>query len=77
MTGRRPIRSTPPGGPRGRSRATRTGALTAGALVACAALAAGCGVVPGATGGVGVDGPLVLEGTRLNNTHPDHYRVWR
>ncbi len=60
MTGRRPIRSTSPGGPRGRSRATRTGALTAGALAACAALAAGCGVVPGATGGSGDDGPITV-----------------
>ncbi|MET9355828.1 ABC transporter substrate-binding protein [Streptomyces sp. NPDC006617] len=59
MTGRRPIRSTPPGGPRGRSRATRTGALSAGALVACASLAVGCGVVPGATGGSG-DDPITV-----------------
>ncbi|GGL57307.1 lipoprotein [Streptomyces anthocyanicus] len=59
MTGRRPIRSTPPGGPRGRLRATRTGVLSAGALVACAALAAGCGVVPGATGGSG-DDPITV-----------------
>ncbi|WP_030186148.1 ABC transporter substrate-binding protein [Streptomyces violaceorubidus] len=59
MTGRRPHRSTCPGGLRGRSRATRTGALTAGALVACASLAAGCGVVPGATGGSG-DGPITV-----------------
>ncbi|AIV35867.1 ABC transporter substrate-binding protein [Streptomyces sp. R1] len=60
MTGRRPIRSTSPGGPRGRSRATRTGALSAGALVACASLAVGCGVVPGATGGSGDDGPITV-----------------
>ncbi|MEU9640475.1 ABC transporter substrate-binding protein [Streptomyces sp. NPDC048188] len=60
MTGRRPTRSTLPGGPRGRSRAIRTGALSAGALVACAALAAGCGVVPGATGGSGGDGPITV-----------------
>ncbi|AXL90164.1 hypothetical protein C4J65_19130 [Streptomyces sp. CB09001] len=59
MTGRRPIRSTPPGGPRGRSRATRTGVLSAGALVACASLAVGCGVVPGATGGSG-DDPITV-----------------
>ncbi|GAA4598983.1 ABC transporter substrate-binding protein [Streptomyces violaceoruber] len=59
MTGRRPIRSTEPGGPRGRLRATRTGVLSAGALVACAALAAGCGVVPGATGGSG-DDPITV-----------------
>ncbi|MEU1045950.1 ABC transporter substrate-binding protein [Streptomyces sp. NPDC005897] len=60
MTGRRPIRSTLPGGLRGRSRATRTGALAAGALVACASLAVGCGVVPGATGGSGGDGPITV-----------------
>ncbi|WP_108989370.1 ABC transporter substrate-binding protein [Streptomyces coelicoflavus] len=60
MTGRRPIRSTSPDGPRGRSRATRTAALSAGALVACASLAAGCGVVPGATGGSGDDGPITV-----------------
>ncbi|MFA3876545.1 ABC transporter substrate-binding protein [Streptomyces sp. MMCC 100] len=60
MTGRRPIRSTLPGGPRGRSRATRTGALSAGALAACASLAVGCGVVPGATGGSGGDGPITV-----------------
>ncbi|WP_399886183.1 ABC transporter substrate-binding protein [Streptomyces sp. BBFR51] len=62
MTGRRPIRSTPPGGLRGRSRATRatrTGVLSAGALVACASFAAGCGVVPGATGGSG-DDPITV-----------------
>ncbi|WP_031036984.1 ABC transporter substrate-binding protein [Streptomyces sp. NRRL F-5650] len=60
MTGRRPTRSTSPGGPRDRSRATRTGALTAGALVACASLAVGCGVVPGATGGSGDDSPITV-----------------
>ncbi|GAA2599596.1 ABC transporter substrate-binding protein [Streptomyces lienomycini] len=59
MTGRRPIRSTLPGGLRGRSRATRSGALSAGALVACASLAAGCGVVPGTAGGSG-DGPITV-----------------
>ncbi|WP_121700554.1 ABC transporter substrate-binding protein [Streptomyces sp. E5N298] len=60
MTGRRPTRSTVPGGLRGRSRATRTGALAAGALVACASLAVGCGVVPGATGGSGGDDPITV-----------------
>ncbi|WP_399940324.1 ABC transporter substrate-binding protein [Streptomyces sp. BBFR25] len=60
MTGRRPTRSTIPGGLRGRSRATRTGALAAGALVACASLAVGCGVVPGATGGSGGDDPITV-----------------
>ncbi|MET7319204.1 ABC transporter substrate-binding protein [Streptomyces sp. NPDC005549] len=60
MTGRRPIRSTLPGVLGGRSRATRTGALAAGALVACASLAVGCGVVPGATGGSGADPITVM-----------------
>ncbi|MFB7091244.1 ABC transporter substrate-binding protein [Streptomyces sp. NPDC056296] len=59
MTGRRPTRSTFLRGPRGRSRATRTGALSAGALVACASFAAGCGIVPGATGGSG-DDPITV-----------------
>ncbi|MFI7344953.1 ABC transporter substrate-binding protein [Streptomyces sp. NPDC049936] len=59
MTGRRPIRSAHPGGLRRRFRATRTGALSAGALVACASLAVGCGVVPGATGGSG-DDPITV-----------------
>ncbi|WP_395574077.1 ABC transporter substrate-binding protein [Streptomyces sp. BK79] len=59
MTGRRPTRSTFLRGPSRRSRATRTGALSAGALVACASLAAGCGIVPGATGGSG-DDPITV-----------------
>ncbi|WP_432080922.1 ABC transporter substrate-binding protein [Streptomyces sp. WAC 04229] len=59
MTGRRPIRSAHPGGLRRRFRATRTGVLSAGALVACASFAAGCGVVPGATGGAG-DDPITV-----------------
>ncbi|MFD4259616.1 ABC transporter substrate-binding protein [Streptomyces sp. NPDC058534] len=59
MTGRRPIRSAHPGGLRRRFRATRTGVLSAGALVACASFAAGCGVVPGATGGSG-DDPITV-----------------
>ncbi len=37
------------------TRPGRATALAVGALVACASLTAGCGVVPGATGGSGVD----------------------
>lgn len=59
MTGRRPTRSTFLRGLIGRSRATRTGALSAGALVACASFAVGCGIVPGATGGSG-DDPITV-----------------
>ncbi|MFF1544068.1 ABC transporter substrate-binding protein [Streptomyces sp. NPDC058291] len=49
----------------------RAAALTAGALTACASLAVGCGVVPGATGGSG-DDPIVVmtwapEGTSATN----------
>ncbi|WP_217243064.1 ABC transporter substrate-binding protein [Streptomyces sp. AC555_RSS877] len=52
MTGRRRISSTllPMS-----TRPGRATALAVGALVACASLTAGCGVVPGATGGSGVD----------------------
>ncbi|MGW8064908.1 ABC transporter substrate-binding protein [Streptomyces ziwulingensis] len=60
MTGRRPTRSTFLRGLSGRLRATRTGALSAGALVACASLAAGCGVVPGTAGGSGDDDPITV-----------------
>ncbi|MBD0424853.1 ABC transporter substrate-binding protein [Streptomyces sp. TRM S81-3] len=59
MTGRRRNRSTSLRGLPGRSRTTRTGALSAGALVACASLAVGCGIVPGATGGSG-DDPITV-----------------
>jgi ABC-type branched-subunit amino acid transport system substrate-binding protein len=52
MTGRRRFRSTFL--PRF-TRPARAGALTTGALVACASLTAGCGIVPGATGGSGDD----------------------
>ncbi|MEU6253130.1 ABC transporter substrate-binding protein [Streptomyces sp. NPDC047043] len=57
MTGRRRIRSTflP-----ARTRPVRATALSAGALVACASLAAGCGVIPGATGGSGDDSITVM-----------------
>ncbi|MET9774809.1 ABC transporter substrate-binding protein [Streptomyces sp. NPDC006367] len=64
MTGRRRNRSTLLRGLRGRSRPARTGgpaagALTAGALAACASLVAGCGVVPGVTGSSG-DDPITV-----------------
>ncbi|MEU9351654.1 ABC transporter substrate-binding protein [Streptomyces griseoloalbus] len=58
MTGRRLTRSTLL--PRLLPRPVRAGALTAGALVACASLAAGCGIVPGATGGSGDDTVTVM-----------------
>ncbi|MER6920507.1 ABC transporter substrate-binding protein [Streptomyces spiralis] len=70
MTGRRRTRSTnlpAPTRPAGRRRAL----LSAGALAACASLAAGCGVVPGATGGSG-DGTVTVmtwapDGTKATN----------
>ncbi|MCD9878313.1 ABC transporter substrate-binding protein [Streptomyces guryensis] len=56
MTGRRRNRSTfPPT----RTRTFRSTALSAGALVACASLAAGCGVIPGTTAGSG-DDPITV-----------------
>ncbi|MGV9877548.1 ABC transporter substrate-binding protein, partial [Streptomyces cellulosae] len=58
MTGRRRIRSTVL--PRSLVRPARAGALAAGALAACAALVAGCGVVPGVTGGSGDDTITVM-----------------
>lgn len=56
MTGRRRNRSTflPT-----RTRPFRATALSAGALVACASLAAGCGVIPGTTAGSG-DDPITV-----------------
>ncbi|WP_189713344.1 ABC transporter substrate-binding protein [Streptomyces phaeofaciens] len=53
------------------TRSGRATALTAGALAACASLTAGCGVVPGTTGGTG-DDPIVVmtwapEGTAATN----------
>ncbi|NUR40644.1 MAG: ABC transporter substrate-binding protein [Streptomyces sp.] len=56
MTGRRRIRSTflPTF-----TRPVRATALAAGALAACASLVAGCGVVPGVTGGTG-DEPIKI-----------------
>ncbi len=58
MTGRRPTRSTFL--PRLLTRHVRAAALTTGALAAGASLAAGCGVVPGATGGSGDDTITVM-----------------
>ncbi|WP_307675615.1 ABC transporter substrate-binding protein [Streptomyces sp. V4I2] len=64
MSGRRPIRSTflpmftRPG---------RATALASGALVACASLTAGCGVVPGATEGSG-DDPIKVMTWAPQNT---------
>ncbi|GAA3499835.1 ABC transporter substrate-binding protein [Streptomyces prasinosporus] len=65
MTGRRRIRSTFL--PRLLTRRVRAGALTTGALAACASLAAGCGVVPGATGGSG-DDPITVMTWAPENT---------
>ncbi|MEV5435096.1 ABC transporter substrate-binding protein [Streptomyces sp. NPDC052682] len=52
-------------------RRLRSAALAAGALVACVSLAAGCGVVPGTTGGSGDDPITVMtwapEGTKATN----------
>ncbi len=47
------------GAPHPRRDGTRTGVLSAGALAACASLAAGCGVVPGISGGSG-DAPITV-----------------
>ncbi|MFC8840654.1 ABC transporter substrate-binding protein [Streptomyces griseoincarnatus] len=58
MTGRRRIRSTVL--PRSLVRPARAGALSAGALAACAALIAGCGIVPGVTEGQGDDTITVM-----------------
>ncbi|MGY1579856.1 ABC transporter substrate-binding protein [Streptomyces sp. MN13] len=57
MTGRRPTRSTflPD-----ISRSARAGVRAVTAMVACASLAAGCGVVPGITGGSGDDTITVM-----------------
>ncbi|MFI2412932.1 ABC transporter substrate-binding protein [Streptomyces sp. NPDC018947] len=59
MTGRRRTRSTFPRGLSGRFRPGGTRALATGALAACASLVAGCGVVPGVTGGSG-DDPITV-----------------
>ncbi|CAL9455413.1 hypothetical protein SUDANB58_02539 [Streptomyces sp. enrichment culture] len=42
------------------TRSARTGVLTAGILTACTSLVAGCGIVPGATGGSGGDPITVM-----------------
>ncbi|MFE0453431.1 ABC transporter substrate-binding protein [Streptomyces sp. NPDC058914] len=71
MTGRRRPRSTFLPRFLRSSRPARATALSAGALAACASLAAGCGIVPGTTGGSG-DDPIVVmtwapEGTAATN----------
>ncbi|MFI9806471.1 ABC transporter substrate-binding protein [Streptomyces sp. NPDC052301] len=57
MTGRRRTRST---FPLLTSRPVRATALSAGAVALCASLTAGCGVIPGATGGSGDDPVKVM-----------------
>ncbi|MET9441608.1 ABC transporter substrate-binding protein [Streptomyces sp. NPDC006610] len=57
MTGRRYHRST---FPISSTRPVRAGVRAAAALVACASLAVGCGVVPGVTGGAGDDSITVM-----------------
>ncbi|CAL9485541.1 ABC transporter substrate-binding protein [Streptomyces sp. NPDC057838] len=57
MTGRRRTRSTSLPGLL--TRHARKGVLSAGTAVACASLLAGCGVVPGTTGGAG-DEPITV-----------------
>ncbi|MFE9624566.1 ABC transporter substrate-binding protein [Streptomyces sp. NPDC006527] len=71
MTGRRRPRSTFLPRFLRSSRSARATTLSAGALAACASLAAGCGIVPGTTGGSG-DDPIVVmtwapEGTAATN----------
>ncbi|MFD8234991.1 ABC transporter substrate-binding protein [Streptomyces sp. NPDC059696] len=58
MTGRRRTRSTILPGLL--TRHARGAVLTAGTAVACASLLAGCGVVPGTTGGVGDDDTVTV-----------------
>lgn len=69
MTGRRRTRSTVL--PTITNRPVRASARTAAALVACASLAAGCGVIPGTTGGSGDDTITVMtwapENTKATN----------
>ncbi|MFF8972322.1 ABC transporter substrate-binding protein [Streptomyces sp. NPDC014995] len=71
MTGRRRTRSTFLPRFLRFTRPLRASALSAGALAACASLTAGCGIVPGTTGGSG-DDPIVVmtwapEGTAATN----------
>ncbi|MEU0075515.1 ABC transporter substrate-binding protein [Streptomyces sp. NPDC006332] len=65
MTGRRPFRSTllPTC-----TRPVRATAVSAAALVACVSLTAGCGVVPGVTGGSG-DDPIKVMTWAPENTN--------
>ncbi|MFI1165852.1 ABC transporter substrate-binding protein [Streptomyces sp. NPDC020801] len=69
MTGRRRTRSTFP--PTSTRPVRRRLLLAAGALAACASLTAGCGVIPGATGGSGGGTVTVMtwapENTRATN----------
>ncbi|MFE7271264.1 ABC transporter substrate-binding protein [Streptomyces sp. NPDC057623] len=69
MTGRRRTRSTVL--PTITDRPVRASARAAGALVACASLAVGCGVIPGTTGGSGDDTITVMtwapENTKATN----------
>jgi ABC-type branched-subunit amino acid transport system substrate-binding protein len=73
MTGRRRTSSSPtspviPGSVRkAGSRRVRT-ALSAGALVACASIAAACGIVPGTTGGSGDDSVTVMTWAPQNTS---------
>lgn len=71
MTGRQRMRSTFLPRSLRPTRSFRSAALSAGALVASASLAAGCGLVPGATGGSGDDSIVVMtwapEGTAATN----------
>ncbi|WP_454317479.1 ABC transporter substrate-binding protein [Streptomyces phaeoluteigriseus] len=71
MTGRQRTRSTFLPRSLRPTRPFRSAALSAGALVASASLAAGCGLVPGATGGSGDDSIVVMtwapEGTAATN----------
>ncbi|MEU2282045.1 ABC transporter substrate-binding protein [Streptomyces sp. NPDC013178] len=71
MTGRRRTRGTFLPRSTRFPRSIRATALSAGALLACASLAVGCGVVPGTTGDAG-DDPIVVmtwapEGTAATN----------
>ncbi|MFI2203799.1 ABC transporter substrate-binding protein [Streptomyces sp. NPDC020192] len=64
MTGRRRTRTTLP---HFFSRPVRAGALSVGAVALCASLTAGCGVIPGATGGSG-DDPIKVMTWAPENT---------
>lgn len=64
MTGRRRTRTTLP---RSFPRPVRATALSVGAVALCASLTAGCGVIPGATGGAG-DDPIKVMTWAPENT---------